>query len=587
MIRIARMGPPLLLVALAFLPLLGTLGQPGSFIGDPLGELPVKVWVFESFARIGLLGGTMDVAGYPNLGPLNNPDPTGTLVTMVLRPLVGRVMAYNLLVVGQLAASMLAAWALARALVSDATAALVAGVVFGLSPLVLAYAVTGAVTDILNLWPYPLAILGFLRAVRATNHHRVVTWGLFGGAMAGLGFVTCPYNFVVFASMLLPAAVLLPFALWKTESATRRTAVVAIVAMGLALAVVGGGGALYIRGIMDAPDSQMSAAAVTATRHAPPYPYLVPGHRDRYVAYLADYVAIDKGALIERTTAARFYRAFAPGAVAIGLALVGLLVAPRRRAAAGWAGVALFCAVASTGPFLPVTGRLAFDTPVNVAWLLTQHVLPGGDVILEPFRYALAASLALAMASAYGAAALTRRLGVAGPALGVVLPLLVLVEVAAVSPTPWPVPTGPLDAPTIYTELDRYLPPGPILELPYFDHGSDRFYREHFFHQLLHGRPIANEVIGFAPRYLTENQFTAKLLGIEKRTGGLRVTVTAPDKVEADRVRLTTDGFVGIVVDPRGYASPALLGQVETLLTPFGPPTRAGGRWIYPLAPRR
>ncbi|MDO9280290.1 MAG: hypothetical protein Q7U06_00135 [Pseudomonadota bacterium] len=594
---IARLGPPLLLVALAFVPLLGTLGEPDSFIGDPLGELPVKVWVFETFARIGLLGGTMDVAGYPNVGPLNNPDPTGTLVTLLLRPLVGRVLAYNLLVVGQLAASMLAAWALARALVSDATAALVAGVVFGLSPLVLAYAVTGAVTDILNLWPYPLAILGLLRALQAARPRRIVAWGLFGGTMAGLGFVTCPYNFVVFASMLFPALVLLPVAFrgglvpaveGGAEGAPPwRTGLLALGALVVALGVVGGGDALYIRAMMADPDSQMSAAAVSATRHSPPYLFLEPGHRDRYVAYLADYVAIGKGALIERTTAARFYRAFAPGAVAIGLALFGLLASPRRGAVALWAGVAIFCAVASTGPFLPVTRYLAFPTPVNPAWLLTQHVLPGGSVILEPFRYAFAASLALAMASAYGAAALCKRVGPAGMALGFALPLLVLFEVARVSPTPWPVPTGPLTASTVYTELDTYLPPGPILELPYFDHGSDRFYREHFFHQLLHGRPIANEVTGFAPRYLRDNQFTATLLGVEKRTGLLKVTATAPEKLAADRARLATDGFVGIVLTPHGYASAAALGQVEVLLAPLGEPVRVRDRRIYRLGPAR
>lgn len=592
---IARLGPPLLLVALAFVPLLGTLGEPDSFIGDPLGELPVKVWVFETFARIGLLGGTMDVAGYPNVGPLNNPDPTGTLVTLLLRPFVGRVLAYNLLVVGQLAASMLAAWALARALVSDAVAALVAGVVFGLSPLVLAYAVTGAVTDILNLWPYPLAILGLLRALQAADPRRTVAWGLFGGGMAGLGFVTCPYNFVVFASMLFPVVLLLPLGLRgglvpavapaEEGAPPWRRGALAVAALVVALGVVGGGDALYIRAMMDHPDSQMSAAAVSATRHTPPYLFLEPGHRDRYVAYLADYVAFGKAAVVERTTAARFYRAFAPGAVAIGLALFGLVVSRRRGAVALWVGVALFCAVASTGPFLPVTGRLAFDTPVNPAWLLTQYVLPGGNVILEPFRYAFAASLALAMAAAYGAAALCARVGTAGMALGFALPLAVLFEVARVSPTPWPVPTGALSAPQVYAELDAHLPPGPVLELPYFDHGSDRFYREHFFHQLLHGRPIPNEVIGFAPRYLRDNQFTAKLLGIEKPRGLMKVAVTDAARVDADRARLATDGFVGIVLDPNGYASAAVLGQVEGLLAPFGPPVRVRGRWIYRLAP--
>ncbi len=585
---LTRLGPPLLLVALATLPLVGAIGHADRLVGDPLGELPVKVWVFETFARIGLLGGRVDTAGFPNLGPLNNPDPAGTLVTGLLRPLVGRVWAYNLLVSGQLAASMLAAWALARALVGDALAALVAGVTFGLAPLVLAYAVSGAITDILNLWPYPLALLGLLNALRAASPRATAAWGAFGGAVAGLGFVTCPYNFVVFGAMAFPAATLVPFArrdglvpAGPPLTPTLRTAALALLSLLAALLLVAGTHALYIRGILADPTSQMSASAVSATRHAPPYRFLEPGHRDRYVAWLADYVAVGKGALVERVAAARFYRAFAPGFLAYALALAGLL-APRRRATLVWAGTALFCVLASTGPFLPLTRDVFLPGPYNPAWLLTQHVLPGGDLILEPFRYALPASLALGICAAVGARELGRRVHRRIlPAVAVV----VAMEVALVSPAPFPVPTTRLAAPAVYRELDALLPPGAVIELPYFDHASDRFYREHFFHQLLHGRPIPNEVIGFAPRYLRDNQFTAKLLSIEKDTGRLRVEVTDPGRIAADRDRLASDGFAGIVVDPTGFATEAAREGVAAELAPFGPPVRQGDRWVYRIPP--
>ncbi len=588
--RLPALAPPLLLMLLACLPLLGALGHADVYVGDPIGELAVKVWVFETFARAGLLGGTMDLIGFPNVGPLNNPDPAGTLVTLVLRPMVGRVWAYNLLVVLQLAASMLAAWALARALVADALAAMVAGVVFGLSPLVLAYAVTGAVTDILNLWPYPIAILGLLRALQATQPGATLRWGLFAGAVGGVGFVTCPYNFVVFASMLFPAAVLLPGALRDglTPAGPEvrpgwRTGLYTLVAVAVGVGVVAGAGALYVHGMMADPTSQMSDAAVSATRHTAPYPFLQPKHEDRYVAYLADYVAIGKGALIERVTASRFYRAFSPGIVVIGLALFGLVRSPRRGVVYFWAGIAVFCAAASTGPFLPVTRAIAFVEPINPAWLLTHHLLPGGDLILEPFRFGLAAVLALGMCAAIGATELVRRFGPAGRWVALALPVLVVAEVAVVSPTPWPIPTARLPEPAVYAELDALLPPGAVLELPYFDHGTDRFFREHFFHQLQHGRPIPNEVIGFAPRYLQENQFTATLLSAEMQNGLLKVTVTAPDRVEADRARLLADGFTGIVLDPEGYGTIDARDEVVALLAPFGPPTKRDGRWVYAL----
>lgn len=585
---IRRLAAPLLVLGLAAIPALPLVGAPDRFLADPYGELPVKLWVFETFARVGLLGGTVETAGYPNVGPLNNPDPVGTLVTAALRPLVGRVWAYNLLVVGQLAASALAAWALARALLGDARAAVVAGVVYALAPLVLAYAVAGAVTDLLNLWPYPLALLGLVHALRgaaagttAAASPGPAAWAALAGVAGGLGFVTCPYNFVVFGAMVFPALLAAPLLLSELRALRpRRVAALALVTL-VALVAVAGTHALSLRAILDDPASQMSADAVAATRHTPPYLFLEPGHRDRYVAWLADYVAVGKDALIERVAASRFYRAYAPGFLALALALVGLFASAHRRLVAYALLVALFCAVASTGPFLPVTRDLRLPGAHNPAWLLTQHVLPGGDLILEPFRYALPVGLGLGLAAAAGAHALARRF----PRVVWALPALILAEGALLSPVPFPLPTTRLVAPAIYLELDRLLPPGPILELPYFDDATDRFVREHFFHQLLHRRAIPDEVIGFAPRYLRENAFTARLLAVEKFSGRLRVEPPTAEAAAAARDRLRADGFVGIVVDPTGYATEGALKSVTAQLEPFGPPTKVGDRWIYRLPP--
>ena len=553
--RLGRFAPLLFLV-LAALPMMGLLEGPERFVGDPYGELPVKLWVLESFEKIGVLGGNVTSIGFPYTGPLNNPDPVGTLVTGALRPVIGRIEAYNLYLYLQLLAATFSAWALAAHVTRDRLAALVGGVIFGLSPLVLAYAVTGAVTDILNLWPYPLALLQLLRALGAPSPGAAIRRGLAAGVFGGLGFVTCPYNFVVFAALAFPFVLFVRGA-WNEGMVTaepavrpdRRTLLAALGATALALVLVGGTNALYVHAMMSDPNSQMSSTTVGATRHFPPYKFLEPGHRDRYVAYLADYVAVGKGAVIERTTASRFYRAFAPGLVAIGLAVVALIPA-RRKIALLWGGAALFCALASTGPFLPITREVAFVQPVNLTWLLTQYVLPGGNLILEPFRYALSASLALGVCASIGASVIARRFG---RWILPLLPLAVSAEVFAVSPAPFPLATATITVPGLYTTLDSYLPPGPILELPYFDRGSDRMMREQFFYQLFHHRPIANEVMGFAPRYLRDNQFTASLLAIEKNTGLLKVTVSDPGRVEADKARLATDGFVGVVVWPPGY----------------------------------
>ncbi len=584
---LSRFAPIALLLLLATLPLVSVIGQPAAFVGDALGELPVKLWVLETFGRIGLLGGRVDNAGFPNLGVLNNPDPVGAAVTLLLRPLVGRIWAYNLLLVVQLAASMIATWALARALVQDASAALVASVTFVLTPLVLAYAVSGAVTDILNLWPYPLALLLLLRALAAPTPRQATLSGLASGALGGLGFATCPYNFIIFSAMFFPMVLLLPAALREGLIAngpavrpTGRVAGAGLVAVAVALFLVAGSSAWFVRDMMADPSSQMSSAAVSATRHTPPFRFLEPGHRDRYVAYLADYVAVGKDQIVERVAASRFYRAFSPGFTVLGLCVVAVVWARRPRIARLWAGVAVFCVLASTGPFLPLTREVFLSVPGNPAWRLTHHALPGGNLLLEPFRYALAAAFALGLCAAVGAAEVTRRLGWGA---GVGLCLLIVTETLVLSPAPFPLASATLTAPAVYTHLDRYFGPGAVLELPYFDHGTDRFNRIQFFHQLVHGRPIANEVLGFAPRYLRENQFTAKLLEIEKPTGMLKVEVTDPARVASDRAQLAVDGWAGVVVDTLGYATPAALENVLDLLAPLGTPVTEGERVLIPI----
>jgi hypothetical protein len=358
--------------------------------------------------------------------------------------------------------------------------------------------------------------------------------------------------------------------------------IVAAVALVLGLGVVAGSDALLIHTMMADPSSQMSGDAVSATRHVPPYKFLEPGHRDRYTAFLLDYLAVGKGALIERVAAARFYRAFSPGWIVLGLAAFGLAGAQRRGTVSLWAGIAGFCILASTGPFLPLTRNIYLSVAANPAWLLVHHVLPGGKLILEPFRYALAGTLALGVCASVGAAALARQLGrwVYGA-----LPVVMMVEIAVVSPVPFPLATTELTAPAVYLELDKYFGPGAIIELPYFDRGTDRFNRIQFFHQLLHGRPIANEVMGFAPRYLKDNQFTARLLATEKPTGMLKVEVTDPDRVDADRLRLATDGFAGIVVDPSLFVDDRTRDDVLSQLAALGAPVDVEGRLLYRVGP--
>ncbi len=70
----------------------------------------------------------------------------------------------------------------------------------GLLPLLLVYCVAGAITDMLNVWPFLLSLLLLHQAWQGQSAGRA----LGAGALLALGFVLCPYNVLVFAPALLP-----------------------------------------------------------------------------------------------------------------------------------------------------------------------------------------------------------------------------------------------------------------------------------------------------------------------------------------------------------------------------------------------
>jgi hypothetical protein len=584
-----------LLALVAALPLLSLAPTPWALLADANSEVPVKLWVFETFAHAGVFGGVVDSAGWPNVGSLNNADPVGTLVTALLRPAMGRYWAYNDLVVLQLFASLVAMRALLRTLVESRAAALYGALAFVFTPIVLTYCVTGAVTDMLNLWPYALAVRSGLRALRTGFKD-----GVYAGLWVGLGFVTCPYNVVVFSILALP---LLPFVPMLRGATPWPRVGAALLGVAVGTAALAGPYAAQMRSITAASDSQMSDAMIADTRHAAPYPFLRPEHPDRYTAFLSDYVAVGKSKLIEREAGSRYYRAFSPGLGLIALALLGLGLAGRGRMrglwspSLLWSSAAGFCALASLGPFTPITATLAWNTPTNTVWLFLQHFWPGSALILEPFRYAIPATFALAIAGAYGVDALEQRVGSrARRWIGAAAISVWLVELIALSPVPIPLPIAPLQPSPASRLLAPEAPasagpsgsaiigPGAVIFLPWFNEESDRFNRVHFLNQLALHRPIADEVIGFPARYLRENNYTAALLAAEKPNGRLRTEPRDRSQIDADRDKLAKDGFAAIVLNRAHFRDAHRYDAVRALLVPLGAPKVIGTEEIFVLS---
>lgn len=568
------LGEALILGLCAALPLLSLVGHPGHILADADSELPVKLWTNHQFwSHSGLFGGFVGTLGWPTPGPLNNPELMATLWFAPWRDTLGEAFAWNSLVFGTLWANMLSLWWAARARVTHPWAAVAAAAAFGLTPLALSYGVMSAITDVLQLWPYPLALHFGLRAL-GTDARR--TDGLVAGLLVGLGALTCIYNVVVFAPVVAPVLVWIALR-WRAAPIPARRLGLAVGGAALGVGLVAGPFLAWMGALMGGAGSQMSDEMVAATRHAWPFSDLHPELEDRYTAFLRDYLAIGKGALITRDLGSRFYRAFSPGVLLWGLAGVALW---RRRPEAGlWAGMALFFVLASVGPFLPWTAELAAPLPVNPVFLLCFYAVPGGDILLEPFRYGLPAALALAMAAALGLDAVGDRLGRALPAALA----LVLGELLLLSPLPWPLPVAQPTVPPWMATLDAELPAGALIELPWFEAGSARFYRERMLHQRAHGRPIGAGIGGLPPSYFLENGLLRAAMAAEEPPALFGIGGAAPGEIERGAQQLVADGFAAVLVHPRQYRSAAHADAVAALLGAHARREERDGAWIFIL----
>ena len=143
---------------------------------------------------------------------------------------------------------------------------------------------------------------------------------------------------------------------------------------------------------MSAESSQMSSELVQSTRHQWPFMGLIPDHPDRYVATISDYFTFGKDNLIIRDSGARFYRSYTLGLVGLGL---GRGVWKSRLWL--WAVIFTLGLLLSIGPFVSLSTGLFISKPSNPIYLAFYYGWPGTQMILEPFRYQLVATLGLCM----------------------------------------------------------------------------------------------------------------------------------------------------------------------------------------------
>lgn len=485
----------------------------------------------------------------------------GAVMVAVGLPLV---LTYNLLLIGALATTGLAAHLLGRALGGSHAAGFVAGGVMATSPYLYGEGAAGCI-ELCAAGLLPLFAWTLVRLARQPDRRRTLQ------AAAALAIVG-PFNwyYTLFAGLFG-----LGFTVWMAVMSQRRTAALALLAMTLA-------------GLANAPLIPL------VRRETPSRPDISPeafAQRDIWQrakevadvrAPLADLtedrlIELDALQVLQNSTRlpALLVADFpvnpldsTPGRLAFLVGLVGLAASPRR--AGGWMVIAGGATLLTLGPFLTIDG-----TPPLPAWSAESPLpyyyaytwVPFFAKAYRPYRIGVIALMCLAAAGAAGLGAMAPRVHRRWPVVAATLVCLVgfsqpLWATSANSRTP-PAQRPLADAgiPAVYAQLAA-LPPGGVIEIPLayqpFSVANARFQ----YNQVRHRQPLLNcnqlirrtDLAAFRD-YVLANDFLGLLLDLGRQGppyafagadlaalhgDGFRYVVFHP-RVEADAVQLAGD----------------------------------------------
>lgn len=511
-----------------------------------------------------------DLLSYPRGGTLYFIDTVQAVASWPLQWLGGPALAFNTVIVLQLALAGFAAWLLARRLTGDALASGAALVVYGAAPHLLGQAYNGISETVCAGW-FPLTLLCVLRLMERASVGRAITLALCASAC-----VLTSWYFGLFAALgsLLIIGWQVTQRSWSIQWGRTFAALVGAAAGTLAL----------ILPVFGSFSSSLDAEDALVTRDPAFVEASLINHN------ITDILAFFRPSRIASPDLHTLYGEEL--IIVIYLGWVGLLVAGyalwatrRRREFASWMLLGGVFFLFSLGPYLNVGGEYAelFGRRVPLPFLPLYKALPVFDRISHPFRFVMGVQLALAMLAAHGLRHLLRRRPLpAQLAIAAGLSILALAEIATVTPARLPVPTADSTVPAFYTELAADPVAGAVLDLPMTVPNLER--AVYVWYQSVHNRPVPWGLNEPMPRLLLENRLTVTLIRLE----ATRSQILAPRLPELDMVisarNLARQGYRYIVVHESLY--PAFkVAQVETLLTgAIGEPERADGRLVYTLS---
>lgn len=531
----------LVLVALWPLP----LAPATTVVGHPYGDMPDHLWGTWWFGRellAGRLPTATNLSHFPDTLALWYVDPLGALLALPFHGL-GPALAWNVLVWLQLSLAALTAYAVGWDLTGSQGAALVAGVVGGLSPYALGLVHSGlaeclGMAPVLAFVPLALRELGLDPRRRPPLPGR----GLYPSLALGLAASASAY-YGLFGALFLLSAVLGPGWRQRLGPASRVLVVATMVALpaaALGLAALGDGGAV-------------------STANAPGWTGRLPATDLLTFVHPGDYYFPDTP------------RAGNPGVLHVNYLGWTSIVLAALAARGPFLRVGLVYLLFALGPRLALGGEVVTLGKSSVLLPLGFLSFPGSPfgMVHQPYRLVAFLVPWLAMAAAMAAVRLA-------PRWRPLVALAVLAETLFCSPSPWPLATREAPDAADYAGIE-----GPVLDWP---PDASRLNRDYLVDATAHGLAVPYGVNVFLPEKLRQDPLVDQLLralnDLDGRARNRDVPWTgsilaAPS---GTATQLGTMGFAAVVVH-KSALDDREWGRTRALLREaLGPPARENSR---------
>jgi hypothetical protein len=480
-------------------------------IGDELSgawrTLWAHDWTLHRLRTDGAWPLTATEVAYPRSGPFSSIAPVNDALSLLPQLLVGLVPAYNLVVIFHWLLAATGGYALARAAGARRAGALVGGSVMGWNSFLLTYGIASAVVETSTVGWVAWFFAAMVALVRRPGLGLAIATGLLF-AIAGVA----SFYWALLIALVVPLVAVPALADRWAAAPEGRGRLFGSVLLAVVVAA-----AAFFPLAMPLLDTYAAQGAVLQDYATRKQELLDPG----VMANLAhDYATVQgllfpgKGQLTAHADMDRLVQSTYAGWVAIALAAAGL-----RRGALRWLALALAGALLALGPFVFLNPGAWRSAPVFY-WVWLRDLIPPVRMITSYVRFDVFASLGLAVLAALGAdrliAAATETLPkprAPRTLLAFGLSAAVLMEMAFVSPVPFPLPTAPAKIPSVSETLATLPSPGAVLDWPQRYAGLPVEVSRYFFYQSAHHRPIPYDFAptSYMPGEIEGNAFFAEL----------------------------------------------------------------------------